>query len=197
MAKERGSLSVSLPMLLMGLVLSGCASAKSPIYLNPGFKSLAIEEITVLPAVDARLDKTQNVDLQKQIRQTGANFLERKGYQVSQQDDLGGATELTEEILKAPDPEWVKHLGPPGARWVMVLTLDDLTTKLTFGSTGSAELSGVLYDRTGGSIVWRDKGIAQVGQAGLIGMALKGTMGGEAVRTALFNLLASFPKRSK
>jgi hypothetical protein len=79
----------------------------------------------------------------------------------------------------------------------MVLVLDDVVTKLTFGSTGNAEVSGFLFDKQAGEIVWRDKGIGKVGQGGLLGMAMKAGMDGAAIDAAVGNLIASVPTRDK
>ena len=79
----------------------------------------------------------------------------------------------------------------------MVLSLVDVKSKLTFGSTGNAEVAGVMYDKESGTITWRDKGIGQVGQGGLIGMAFKGMMANSAISAALHNLLSSFPAQSE
>jgi hypothetical protein len=77
----------------------------------------------------------------------------------------------------------------------MVLMLVDVATKLTFGSTGNAEVAGFLYNKEAGTIVWRDKGIGQVGQAGLMFMLMKGAMAGSAIDVAMNSLLSSIPKR--
>ena len=79
----------------------------------------------------------------------------------------------------------------------MVVCLDDVTSRMTFGSTGNAELSGYLYDKQDGKLVWQDKGIGQAGQGGLAGMMLKGTMKGQALNIATGNLMRSVPKRPK
>jgi hypothetical protein len=100
---------------------------------------------------------------------------------------------LTEEDLRAKNAEWLKALPNPGSRWVMALAVHDVTRKLTFGSTGNAEISGFLYDFQTGEQLWHDKGIGQVGEGGLLGMAMIGTMSRSAVNLAAYNCLASFP----
>jgi hypothetical protein len=179
-----------------GLIV-GCGGGqlKKAIYLDTGFQPQGISQIVLLPAVDARVDKSREVDLQKLIRGNGQNILNHKGYQVQFSDNIGEASQIIEDDLKSGDPKWIKQLGPPEARHVMVLVLVDVTAKLTFGSTGNAEVAGFLFDKETGTIVWRDKGIGQVGQGGLLGMAMKGLMAGSAIEVAMGNLMASIPIR--
>lgn len=184
--------------LVLILLAAGCAiPVKQAIHLDAEFKAPEISEITLLPTLDLRVDRDVNVDTQKAIREDGMSRLKKKGYQVVLHDNLGGMAEITEYDLKSGDPNWIKRLGPSEARWVMVLVLVDVKTKLTFGSTGNAEVAGFLYDKERGVIVWRDKGIGQVGQGGLVGMMMKGMMDDQAISAAMFNLLSSIPNRAR
>jgi len=79
----------------------------------------------------------------------------------------------------------------------MVILLIDVNTKLTFGSTGTAEVAGFLYDVESEKMIWRDKGIGKAGQGGLVGMLMKGMMDEQAISMANYNLVASIPKCSE
>lgn len=178
--------------------MGGCATAlTTPLHLEPGFQFDLIDALEVLPAVDLRTDKTISVDLQKQIRQPVTKSLTKKGYRLTASTTFGATPEVSEEDLREAKPEWVKGLGSSNARWVLVLCLLDVRNKLTFGSTGNAEVSGYLFDKQAGRLSWRDKGIGQVGQGGLAGMLLKGTMDNAALDIALRNTMASVPKRRR
>lgn len=168
---------------------------KPPIFLSPGFEFTSIDRIVVLPAVDLRVEKKINVNLDKQITGATEKIIRNKGYRTSLGNTMGEVGAVIEEDLKDAKPEWVKRLGPPDARWVMVVCLIDVATTLTFGSTGNAEVSGYMYDKETGVMVWKDKGIGQAGQGGLAGMLMKGLMDEEAIGSAMGNLLASVPKR--
>jgi len=182
--------------LVLICVVAGCAAPlKQAIYLDSGFQPQVINQIILLPAIDARIDRKIEVNIQKQIREAGMEILNNNGYQVSLSDNIGGVTQIIEDDLKFGDPKWIKQLGPSEARYVMVLMLVDVATKLTFGSTGNAEVAGFLYNKEAGTIVWRDKGIGQVGQAGLMFMLMKGAMAGSAIDVAMNSLLSSIPKR--
>ena len=56
-------------------------------------------------------------------------------------------------------------------------------------------MSGRLYDMEIRNVVLRDKAVAQTGQGGLIGMAMKGAMEQQAITMAALNLINSFPAR--
>ncbi len=189
---------ISLVTLTLGLIV-GCVQApvKKAILLDSEFQPSAIESITMLPTVDARLEHAVEVDLQVQLNESARELLKGKGYVVQMDDSNGSVGEVTKDDLKSAEPEFIKELGPSDARWVMVLVLDDVTTRLTFGSTGNADVSGYMFDKQSAETVWRDKGIGKAGQGGLIGMMMKGSMGSAAVNSAVNNLMASIPKRSE
>jgi len=176
------------------VAVCNCLAAKEKAPPDPRFT--AIESIVILPMVDARSGTKENVkleDLQKSVLKS----LEKRRYKVSLSDNAGTVGEITEEDLKDAKPAWIQKLGPAEARWVMVVCVNDVASKMTFGSTGNAEVSGYLYDKQTATVVWRDKGIGQAGQGGLAGMMLKSTMKGEALHAAIYNLLSSIPKLPK
>jgi len=183
--------------LLIGLI-SGCAgSLKKGIYLAPDFQTTSVSEINLLPAIDARVDKEVKVNLEKQLCAAVKSLLEKKGYKVSISNNIDAIAQITEDDLKSGEPELIRQLGAPGASWVMVILLIDVNTKLTFGSTGTAEVAGFLYDVESEKMIWRDKGIGKAGQGGLVGMLMKGMMDEQAISMANYNLVASIPKCSE
>jgi hypothetical protein len=154
------------------------------------------EKIVVLPAVDSRVGEKASVkleDIQKEV----LKLLKKKNYVAEAPANSGAASEFVEEDLKEAKPEWVKKLGPAEARWVLVVCLGDVTSKMTFGSTGNAEVSGYLYDKQDGKLIWKEKGVGQAGQGGLAGMMMKGAMKSAALNSAIYNLMSSVPKRPK
>ena len=185
-------------VLIVLLMLAGCAaSIKQGIYRAPDFRSLAINELVILPTVDLRIDKRIKVNLEKQIRGAAAKILKNKGYHVTVSDSLVDTEQFIDGDLRTADAKWIKRLCPAGSRYIMVLCLVDVATKLTFGSTGNAELAGYMYDKKAGIVIWRDKGIGQTGSGGLVGMAMKAGMDEQAISIALDNLLASIPERNR
>jgi hypothetical protein len=180
---------------LLALTPACAVPMKQAIHLEPSFQPVSVAEIRVLPVVDARVDKQQKTDIEKHVRGAALKNLQKKGYKALTTNELGPAGAIDEEQLKASDAAWIKQLGPAEARFVMVLAVLDIKTRLTFGSTGNAEVTGVLYDKDAGVALWRDKGIGQAGQGGLAGMLVKGAMDETAVGAAMYNLLSSLPAK--
>lgn len=156
----------------------------------------AITNVAVLPIVDARAGKKAGVSFDK-LQEHILKLLDRKHYPASSAAEPDPPTEIAIENVEAATPGFVKKLGPSGERWVLVVFLNDVSSKITFGSTGNAQVSGFLFDKEAGQLVWSGRGVGQAGQGGLIGMPLKGMMKGEALDAAVGNLFVSLPNRPK
>ena len=187
--------TVSLSLLMFALAIPPLNCFGKPP-LSPDPKFLAIDQIVLLPVLDARAGKKENINLEKYLRGTAQKNLKSKNYQVILNDSFGNADQIVEEDLSDAKPDWIKRLGPSEARWVMIVGIRDVHSKTTFGSTGNAEVFGFLYDKENG-VVWKGIGTGQVGQGGLLGMALKGVMSASAIQIATANLLGSLPKLPK
>src|SRR5215470_14491088 len=124
---------------LVALLVCGCGPAwRPPVYQKQGFHLQWVDQITVVAAVDLRIDRSIEVDLDKQLRDAAVTILTDKGYATVVSPEAVDIGSVNFDDLKDAEPAWVSHLGPPTARWVMVVSLVDVTTSLTFGSTGNA-----------------------------------------------------------
>lgn len=178
-------------------LLSGCASPplKEAIHRAPEFQSEPLNKVTLLPVIDSRLDREESVDLDDQLRDPIKEILEDKGYIVTVSNDRNAISNITEEDLKSDDPMIIKQLSSScSTRRLMVVQLIDVSTEMTFGSTGVAEIAGFAYDKELEKMIWRDKGIGKAGQGGLIGMMMISSMDGAAIDAAIRNLMASIPE---
>ena len=178
------------------VVISGCAiEPKEPIYLDPAFAEKNIcEFVVVLPVFDARKDRSVEIDVNKIVRPYVKEILEDKNYEVLLVSDFGKVANITYDDIEIADPTWINSLGPDDAKWVLLLTLEDLTSVLTFGSAASAEMHGILFDKLSGSIIWKDKGIGRGGQGGILGMLIKGLVTEGAIKESVSDLIRSFPE---
>jgi hypothetical protein len=188
------AIKLSLCVLALAILPVNCFGKRHELPPDPRFA--AIDQIVILPVIDARAGKKDKVNLES-LGKTTAGVLKRKNYTAIRTDNTGTAGEIVEEDLNDARPEWIKRLGPPEARWVMVIGLGEIHSSLTFGSTGNAEVIGFLFDKQDGSVLWKGTGVGQAGQGGLAGMAMKGMMKGEALDNAMGNLLGSFPNLPK
>jgi hypothetical protein len=180
--------------IVLLLLPATCLAKHSKLPPDPRFAS--IDQVVVLPVVDNRAGKKDKVSLDS-IRKAAIENLKHKNYTVTEADKVGTVGDIAEEDLNDANPTWVKRLGPPDSRWVLVIALDDVHSKITFGSTGNAEVVGFLFDSQDGTLVWKGTGVGQAGQGGLMGMAFKGFMSGAALDNAMANLMSGIPKRGK
>ena len=187
--------NILMVLLLTAICTSECAARKRSAF-SPDPRFLAIQTLSVLPIVDARAGTKAGVNMGK-LQGGVVSVMKRKRYPASGVSTTGDAGAIAEEDLQGASPAFIKKLGPADARWVMVVCLDNVASKITFGSTGNAEVSGFLFDKEKGELVWAGKGVGQAGQGGLMGMTMVGMMKGEALSFALSNLLNGIPNRPK
>lgn len=205
-----------LPQILItccsAFLLAGCVSSKSPPPLRSAanFRPEQMDKVYIMPTVDARVDRTLKTDFNTIIQQTTREYLMRQGYQAALVTDAAQVSAMTIDDIREAAPDWVKRTGPPESRWVMIFAIEDLARQeLNLGATGNAVIVLVVLDRQRGEVVWRDKALGRVGEAGslqngLVGMIIEGLisrlqvdlMAGSAVRVAMSELLWKFPKKN-
>ena len=180
--------------------LGACASGPvelPPDYLSTSFDAGAVDRVHLLPALDHRIDKSKELKLDDWLAEPARRTLAERGYSAVVMEDRALVEHITRDDLEAPDANWVGSLGPPSGRWIMLLVLEDSVAKTTFGSSGSAEMTGYLFDRQNGILVWKNKETGQFGQGGLIGMAMKGMMERSAIEMAAMQLFQGLPLRGE
>ena len=128
---------------LVAIVVVECAAKKQP-KPEPDPAFTVVENISVLPIVDARSGQKAEVNLEK-LQEGIVRRLQKKRYTAAAANTTGDTKEIAIEDVEAADPSYVKKLGPTGERWVMVVFLDDVNSKMAhskinFGSAGNAEL---------------------------------------------------------
>ena len=155
-----------------------------------------MDTVYVLPVVDARTDKKLDLKVD-QLQKTMTDSLKRKRYDTVVLSGSHLLAGLTDEDLRDPTHDWIGQTGPSEARWMMLLVVTELSRKLTFGSTGNAEVSLAILDRHQGTVVWEDKALGRAGQGGLLGMMLVSTMDDEALATAVRQVMHKIPSKPK
>jgi hypothetical protein len=190
---KRFAYSLTAAAVAIGLV--SCATP-IPDQLLPGFTPAEVDHVAVLPVLDNRIERAKARDYQKWvIREEVEPSLKHKGYSFTIYTDPSLVASVTRPQLANPSPEWIARLEPKHERWILLVAVNDSTAKLTFGSTGNAELQGFLFDKVRKSVVWREQAIGREGQGGLIGMTMIGVVERSAVEKAAKNVMASLPKR--
>ncbi len=176
-------------MLLLG---AGCASGRRAAPpLGPDDEPIV--RVAVTPMVRATPQEVRE-GVGTSVTKGLLKGLERRGIQAVAPAAEAVAPKLEEDDLKESSPESVRAVGPADERLVLVVFLTDWSSKITFGSTCTVEVSGYLLDKRTGRVVWHAKGNGKAGQGGLIGMAMKRASDHDAIAFAVANLMAQFPR---
>jgi hypothetical protein len=183
----------------LGLTLFtfGCSSVPpKPQYCAARFQPETMSVIHLMPTIDARPDKALTLN-PAGVQQKIVRSLTSKRYRVVALSESQTSAEITLEDLNEANQSWLGSLGPADAEWILLVAVEDLSRKLTFGSTGNAEVRLCIVDKKAGEIVWRDKALGQAGQGGLVGMMMISMMEDEALSSAVNQLTWKFPKVQK
>ncbi len=186
-------------LVVIGCVLvifSGCAAAppRVPIKLDPSFSEMGIQTVALLPVIDRRVDKSYEIDLDKEIRNQAKKTLEKKGYAVLMPDTFaeGKAVELAEVVeMEVND---LALLGPRDARVIVLIYLEDILSSykvLSYAFKIEATASMVSQEKQ--VELWRDKGIGRSGQGGLISGLTKGLDKSSAINTCINSMFYTLP----
>lgn len=185
-------------LTLSGMIAVACTPAViKPLHADPAYSVYNFEEVIFLPFLDARKDKKIRYNFNVKLRRHVKRHLTKlRKYPVRFSTHYGSLTTINSDDLVNPSQEWIKSLARNNGRYVMLLVIHDLQSRFTLGSTGSAEMSGYLFDTQRGIMIWYHKGVSKVGQGGLIGMTMKGMMTGSALRSAINILFSSLPDKN-
>ena len=186
---------VLLLIFLPILMLIGCAT--TPVFLSNTFDQENIDEIFVLPVVDLRFDKEKKIEeLNRRVHSEIKRYLILKKYKFSLVKDRTLVDNITDEDIKQANTDWISKLGPPNSRWILLPVLKDVYKgwNLPQGTTGTAEMYAVFYDKQSATKIWYNKKISRVQGYGLIGKVFKFDMHEFAAGQATLDLMKSFPK---
>ena len=176
----------------------GCTSTRAPIYLDPSFRPMDVETITVLSAQDSRekhqvqLDES---DLQKLVAQVLDRILREKHYQVTLSSESLAKQCFETDGSPSVDGSCIRTLKSQKATWVLLVFLEDLQKRTAFGSGVSAKFSGLLVDTANGKVVWRDFGYKRMGQGGMVGIAMGGLLDATVINESVNDLMITLPAR--
>jgi len=184
------------PLLALAVLAAACGPGQRPsLFWNQDVQPHDIGAVAVMAAADDRVDRSIEVNLDAQLTDMTVSLMRDRGWDGRAATLPAAAAGMTLTELEHADAATIRRLATPVNRWVMVVGLVDVTTALTFGSTGNAEVAGYLFDTEAGVLLWRDRGVGQVGQGGLLGMALIDNMDEAAIATALEKMIAGLPAR--
>ena len=186
--------------LIPFFLIVGCASPQKAIYLAPSFSSVNIETITLLPIVDSRTQRQFEIDetqLQQVVNPEVETVLNEKGYTVKFSNAFGDIECLKFGHSGNLGSDCLRRVGPKDSRWILVLFLQDFRMRGTYGGAVSTKMSGILFDRPDGLMLWRDLEYAGLSQRELVGENRYTLLENDVIQLCTQKLISSLPgKRS-
>jgi hypothetical protein len=184
---------------LLGLVaicvLVECAAKPPvPIFVDPNLANMQFDNVTLLPVVDRRVDKSYELNLEGSIGDRVAKRLNKKGYAVDRPGAFSDTIQITPEEIAEMEPYELSTLGGGNSEYLFISYLDDASSKTALGYTFKMEATGILINRQNGAMLWKDKGIGSQGQGGMLGCMMSGVVKGEAMDACIDRMMATFPE---
>lgn len=180
------------------ILLMGCASPQKAIYLAPSFDQLHVDTITLLPIFDARTQRKFEIDefqLQQIVNPVVETGLNEKGYTMALSNEMGRVQCLKFGHSTNLEPDCLHKVGPPNSRWILVIFLQDFQMRSPYGGTASAKMSGVLFDKSEGVMLWRDLEYAGLSQRELVGENMKTLIVNDVIQLCTGKLIDSLPRK--
>ena len=183
---------VSILLTIISLV-AGCATDPRarqvrPAFMDSAFKPEAVDKLVVLPVADLRRDLGVTLSAEKLDHMVFSPYpaifsnpnawrFEHRGYKEVVFLNKGQTRPtVSGDHLSEMKEDWIRSLGRDSDRWVLVVTLDDLSSANTFGSVVKASCSAYLVDKRSAKLAWRHSASVEVGFGGLAGLMGKGML---------------------
>lgn len=181
--------------IVLGVLLAGCGFVRKPLVVDSTLNAATIDEIVLLPVLDARPDPTLHVQVARNVGDATLRWLRARGYFTLSAETFAQrpGTPLDLEMATA---QQLMPLAPKDARYFMLVQVlglnvgDDNT-----GNTYDAKLAGVLVDRAESKILWRDRAKGSSRLSGMLTVFSRGSRQYEAAVNASRALVESLPDR--
>lgn len=189
---------VLLLSIAIAVAAAGCASSRKPLVIDEALKPADIDEVLVLPVIDARASQLDNVLVARNVGDATVRYLRERGYFTIAADRFEQRPSGPLDLHVATAEQLIP-LAPEDAKFFMLVQVQ----KLQPGTDPSqanyeALLSGVLVDRPHRRVVWRDVAGASSSLTGMFTVFSRGSRQYEAAVDASRLLVDSLPdKRAK
>lgn len=174
------------------------SASNKPDWVSQNFNPEIIELITVLPVVDLRRGgDTQKVNDHREMKRAIRIHVGKRRYPIERETDIGLVTHIDEAWLNDPTSERIRMLGPEGSRYLLLLVLVELETHTALQTKTVSKMTGFLFDRTSGELLWKNTGsyewkvgLLNTGPLGALGMNIgaQGTALLQATRSVMKDL---------
>ena len=180
-------------------LIVGCAAPQKAVYVAPSFEQVNVDTITILPIVDSRAQRKFEVTesaLQQIVYPVVETGLSEKGYTIEYSNEIGKGQCLKFGRSANLESDCLRNVGPPNSRWILVLFLQDFQMRSPYGGAASAKMSGLLFDRSEGVMLWRDLEYAGLSQRELVGKNKDTLIANDVLQICTSKLIGSLPKKS-
>ncbi|HXC49855.1 MAG TPA: hypothetical protein VN634_03125 [Candidatus Limnocylindrales bacterium] len=186
----------SLLPLFLAIVLAGCASPRAPLVLDDTIRPDEIDEVVVLPVIDARPSRFEQVQVARNVGDATVRFMRERGYFTLAADRFRERPTGPLDLHVA-GPDQLVPLAPEDSKYFMLVQVERLEPGVDqTGEVYDARLAAVLVDRTRGRVVWRDVATASSTLSGVLTVFSRGSRQYEAAVNASKLLVETLPDKS-
>ncbi len=186
----------SLLPLFLAIVLAGCASPRTPLVLDDTIHPDEIDEVVVLPVIDARPSRFEQVQVARNVGDATVRFMRERGYFTLAADRFRERPTGPLDLHVA-GPDQLVPLAPEDSKYFMLVQVERLEPGVDqTGEVYDARLAAVLVDRTRGRVVWRDVATASSTLSGVLTVFSRGSRQYEAAVNASKLLVETLPDKS-
>ena len=191
------SLRLPIVPLVLAALLAGCSN-RAPLVLDETLRPDEIDEVVVLPVIDARPTRLDQVQVARNVGDATVRFLRERGYFTLAADHFRERPAGPLDLHVAT-PDQLLPLAPEDAKFFILFQVEMLEPGTDpEGQTYDARLTGVMVDRTRGRVVWRDVATASSTLSGMLTVFSRGSRQYEAAVNASHALVETLPdKRAK
>ncbi|MFN2425531.1 MAG: hypothetical protein ABR587_03685 [Candidatus Binatia bacterium] len=185
----------SILLLSTALALAGCGTQRAPLVLDTTLRAEDIDEVLVLPVIDARPSPYEQVQVARNVGDAMVRFLRERGYFTVAADSyrVRPAGPLD---LHVATPAQLLPLAPEDATYFVLVQVEKIEPGVDeAGQTYDARLSAVMVDRPRGRVVWRDVATASSSFSGVLTVFSRGSRQYEAAVNASRALVETLPNR--
>lgn len=193
--RRRTLLPGIVPIVSMALFLAGCGFQRTPLVLDAALRAEDVDEVLVLPVIDARPDPFEQVQVARNVGDAMVRFLRERGYFTIAADTYRQSPTGPLDLHVA-SPAQLLPLAPEDAKFFVLVQVESLMPGVDeSGQTYDARLSAVMVDRPHGRVVWRDVATASSTLNGMLTVFSRGSRQYEAAVNASRALVETLPDR--
>ena len=197
MLNKRTVIWMCLFLSIMAFGFVGCVpkTKRIPITWEPSFYESSISRIVLMPIVDARPDKSFEVDL-NDFKGRVKDTLEEKGYTVVLPNNYSETMDITAEDVAEMSAKELASLGLENEFFLLFVYVEDILSEyVIMAYKFKIEAVGSLISKSKKIELWRDKGIGRSGQGGLISGLTQGLNRSGAYDGCVISMLESLPDK--